>query len=354
MVTAPRVTLFNGQRAYVLVGDAAGVRQRPRRRSSAPTRSRSTRKSTSSSPACCSTCRRRCQPTASTSRSRSGRSSRTLAAARHVHVPDAGLGGDERRYRRSAATVVVVDGTSVPGSGIVQQPELQITEVRTTVSVPDGGTLLLGGQTLAGEIEREAGVPILSKIPFLKRLFTNRSMAKDEQVLLILVKPTIIIQREQRAEAVPAAVEQGGGAVAHLFELPILDTPGAKIPECSVLAGSSWARERLHSRMRPLATECRSHLHSAAHFRTKQGFCTCHAFVISPGRRPRFGRKKTTPRQGQVPGRRRDQDHRDHVPQVQAEFPEGAGGGGRRGQADPGEHQGDPHGAGDETSEEAV
>jgi general secretion pathway protein D len=82
-------------------------------------------------------------------------------------------------------------------SGFVQEPELQLTEVRTTVSVPDGGTLLLGGQTLSGEIEKEAGIPVLSKIPFLKRLFTNRSMSKDESVLLILVKPTIIIQREQ-------------------------------------------------------------------------------------------------------------------------------------------------------------
>jgi general secretion pathway protein D len=88
-------------------------------------------------------------------------------------------------------------------AGTIQQPILQITEVRTTVSVPDGGTLLLGGQTLAGEIEREAGVPILSKIPFLKRLFTNRSTAKDEQILLILVKPTIVIQREQEQRQFP-------------------------------------------------------------------------------------------------------------------------------------------------------
>jgi general secretion pathway protein D len=92
---------------------------------------------------------------------------------------------------------------STASSGFLQEPELQITEVRTTVSVPDGGTLLLGGQTLAGEIEKEAGVPVLSKIPFLKRLFTNRSMAKDESMLLILVKPTIIIQREQEQKQFP-------------------------------------------------------------------------------------------------------------------------------------------------------
>ena len=95
--------------------------------------------------------------------------------------------------------------------GVIQQPETQITEVRTTVSVPDGGTLLLGGQTIAGELEREAGVPILSKIPFLKRLFTNRSMAKDESVLLILVKPTIIIQREQEQKQFPLLSSKPAG-----------------------------------------------------------------------------------------------------------------------------------------------
>lgn len=101
--------------------------------------------------------------------------------------------------------------TQLTGFGTIQQPELQITEVRTTVSVPDSGTLLIGGQTLAGELEREAGVPVLSKIPFLKRLFTNRSVAKDDQVLLILVKPTIIIQREQEEKQFPLLSSQVGG-----------------------------------------------------------------------------------------------------------------------------------------------
>src|SRR4029077_16160508 len=92
---------------------------------------------------------------------------------------------------------------SASNSGTIQEPELQITQVRNTVSVPDGGTLLLGGQTLAGEIEREIGVPILSKIPVLKRLFTSRASAKDEQVLLILVRPTIIMQREIEQKQFP-------------------------------------------------------------------------------------------------------------------------------------------------------
>ena len=94
--------------------------------------------------------------------------------------------------------------------GFIQEPTIQITQVRTTVSVPDGGTLLLGGTTISGEIEREAGVPVLSEIPFLKRAFTNRSYAKDEQVLLILVKPTIIIQREVEQQNFPLLTSRPG------------------------------------------------------------------------------------------------------------------------------------------------
>jgi type II secretory pathway component GspD/PulD (secretin) len=87
--------------------------------------------------------------------------------------------------------------------GQIQLPVTQTETVSTIVSVPDGGTLMLGGQTIAGESEYESGVPILSKIPILKRLFTNRSSAKDEAVLLILVKPTIIIRNEYEQNQFP-------------------------------------------------------------------------------------------------------------------------------------------------------
>jgi len=72
----------------------------------------------------------------------------------------------------------------------------------TRVSVPDSGTLLLGGQRITAEAEMEAGVPVLSKIPVLGRLFGNRSKVRDQKILLILVKPTILLQEEREAEAI--------------------------------------------------------------------------------------------------------------------------------------------------------
>ncbi len=75
--------------------------------------------------------------------------------------------------------------------------------INTTVSVPDGGTVLIGGLKQVGEIEIEAGVPVLSKIPVLKRAFTNTTTVKDIQTLLILLKSKIIIQSEAEEEAFP-------------------------------------------------------------------------------------------------------------------------------------------------------
>ena len=86
----------------------------------------------------------------------------------------------------------------------IQLPTRSVQLVKTVVSVPDGATLLIGGQKLASETEVESGVPILSKIPILKRIYSSRAMVKDEQTLLILIKPKILIQSEQEELAFPS------------------------------------------------------------------------------------------------------------------------------------------------------
>jgi type II secretory pathway component GspD/PulD (secretin) len=94
-------------------------------------------------------------------------------------------------------------GAAAAADAFIQLPNTLIQVIRTTVSVPDGGTLLIGGLKTTQEIESEAGVPVLSKIPVLKRLYSARNVLKDEQVLLIMIKPKIMIQREQEMEAFP-------------------------------------------------------------------------------------------------------------------------------------------------------
>lgn len=102
----------------------------------------------------------------------------------------------------------VVGGTGGTG-GIVQSstpvelPTSTVTSISTGVTIPDQGTLLLGGQRVGSEIEVETGVPILSKIPIINRFFTNRIETREDQTLIVLLKPTIIIQREEEESNFP-------------------------------------------------------------------------------------------------------------------------------------------------------
>lgn len=98
------------------------------------------------------------------------------------------------------AVTAVAGGQLVSSEDVqsfIQLPTVTVTRIQTTVTVPDQGTVLLGGQRLVTEFEIETGVPVVSKIPILSRFFTNRIESKEEQTLLILIKPTILIQSEQ-------------------------------------------------------------------------------------------------------------------------------------------------------------
>jgi general secretion pathway protein D len=139
---------------------------------------------------------------------------RAVVSADHKYVTldlfprlDSFLGFRTFTFQSSSATTLILNGngqTFTPTATLtIQLADEQVTAVATRVTVPDGGTLLLGGLTIAGEVELEAGPPGISKIPFLKRLLTNTSSASDEQVLIILVKPTILIDKEIEAKSFP-------------------------------------------------------------------------------------------------------------------------------------------------------
>ena len=79
----------------------------------------------------------------------------------------------------------------------VQLPTFAFTTVSTTVSVPDGGTILLGGIKRLSEGRTEQGVPMLSKLPYINRLFKNVGIGRDTSSLMMMVTPRIIIQEEE-------------------------------------------------------------------------------------------------------------------------------------------------------------
>jgi general secretion pathway protein D len=83
-------------------------------------------------------------------------------------------------------------------SGVtVQLPSFSFVSVVTTVSVPDGGTVLLGGIKRLSEGRNEFGVPLLSKVPYINRLFRNIAIGRQTDSLMMMVTPRIIIQEEE-------------------------------------------------------------------------------------------------------------------------------------------------------------
>lgn len=79
----------------------------------------------------------------------------------------------------------------------VQLPTFEVISVSTTVSVPDGGTVLMGGIKRLVEGRNEFGVPLLSKVPYVDRLFRNVGIGRETDSLMMMVTPHIIIQEEE-------------------------------------------------------------------------------------------------------------------------------------------------------------
>ena len=79
----------------------------------------------------------------------------------------------------------------------MQLPVIAQVSVSTTVSVPDGGTVLLGGVKRLREGRNMAGVPILNKIPYISRLFKNSGVGRETESIMLMVTPRIIIQEEE-------------------------------------------------------------------------------------------------------------------------------------------------------------
>jgi len=79
---------------------------------------------------------------------------------------------------------------------VIQVPELAISRVRTTVTMPDGGTLLLGGIKFFRDMMAETGIPLLSKIPILSFFVSRKAKTIQRRNLLILIKANVVIPEE--------------------------------------------------------------------------------------------------------------------------------------------------------------
>jgi type II secretory pathway component GspD/PulD (secretin) len=88
-------------------------------------------------------------------------------------------------------------GQPVVFTQFIQQPVFNTINISTTVAIPDGGTVLLGGLKRLSEGRNEFGPPVLSKIPYVNRLFKNVGYGREVQNFMMMVTPRIIINEEE-------------------------------------------------------------------------------------------------------------------------------------------------------------
>ncbi|MEM7455275.1 MAG: hypothetical protein AAF456_13070 [Planctomycetota bacterium] len=95
------------------------------------------------------------------------------------------------------------DDLEVINEGVtIQLPVIAQTTISTVVSVPDGGTVLMGGVKRMNETRLERGLPFLSNLPYINRLFKNVGIGRETSNLMMMVTPRIIIQEEEEREQV--------------------------------------------------------------------------------------------------------------------------------------------------------
>jgi type II secretion system protein D len=80
-------------------------------------------------------------------------------------------------------------------------PIISAQELTTTVTVPNGGTVVLGGLIVERMQADDSGIPFLMRIPVLGYFFKQTSREVRRQELIVLLQPTVVENDEELAKA---------------------------------------------------------------------------------------------------------------------------------------------------------
>ena len=87
-------------------------------------------------------------------------------------------------------------------------PSIETQELTTTVRVPNGSTIVLGGLITDDKMSDDAGIPLLDKIPVLGPLLgghTNKTRTRSE--LVVMIQPVVVDSNEAMEKA---SLAEGG------------------------------------------------------------------------------------------------------------------------------------------------
>ncbi len=115
---------------------------------------------------------------------------------------------------------------------IIQLPQLRVSRVRTTVNMPDQGTLLLGGLIFYEQERLESGIPLLSKLPILSFLLSRKGNYVNRRNLMVLIRAEIV----DLAEREPQDNRNVPELPADEDYLPVIESAPCDIPAAAARA----------------------------------------------------------------------------------------------------------------------
>ncbi|MDB5124740.1 MAG: outD [Mucilaginibacter sp.] len=89
-----------------------------------------------------------------------------------------------------AIKVSISDFTSIPTDG--SPPPKSTSKFETSLRVHNEDTIVLGGIERTEKDDNVTGTPILSRIPLLKYLFSNKTKSTKKVISVLFIKPTIL------------------------------------------------------------------------------------------------------------------------------------------------------------------
>ena len=106
----------------------------------------------------------------------------------------------------------------------IDSPTIDQREVSTSVSVPSGDTIVLGGLIQDINSDGNIGIPGLRNLPVVGPLFGTTTKASERTELLVLITPTAIRNASEAREATNELRKKLDG-----LDVPELSNPDAKI-----------------------------------------------------------------------------------------------------------------------------
>lgn len=105
-------------------------------------------------------------------------------------------------------------------TGAINSPNFVTRKAQTTLSVPNGATVIIGGLIQTQINRTRSGVPGLMDLPLLGTLFSTTNLSRQKQELLIMLTPRVVTtpsqldmlsaQFRRQVEVLRREVEQGG------------------------------------------------------------------------------------------------------------------------------------------------